>query len=1031
MNDPKTTALGAIRRAPERQPEPRVRVTAPVDGVVGTELFEAIGRSGPREGPRVAIIGLMHGDEPVGAQTLDRFAKLAPTFLMAGSVLTVRANLAAVELNTRHTPDGVDLNRQWSARRLEKLQRLPEDEHCYETRRVGELAPLLMDCRITLDLHSTSRPSPPSLIYRDDQRHAAIARKLGVKHLVTGLHESAILSGGMCSNAGLHPGEYSERLGYTFEAGQHLDPKNLERAWEVVVRLLAELGMWGVEISPSDTESHTYEVLERFRQAPEGAMPYRFVGYVGGEPGGGRHGTPRKLASFETIEADEVLLRRGRTTVVRAQAPFTMLMPCPTAAPGTDLYYVTQRRDGGLTDGRPRTDDEALTESSAIERMLDLLADDDFARGNTWVSFDSRRVLDLCADMTGRAIRMRRNDPDRRITVLGRGDWGGEEAERRSGQRYRQAMRVALVDGVPLERIQLLRGAALGWLEALTSASMMRLVVKRADMRHRPVHLLLSTKQPSTVSVLVVGNLERALRTGEVRHVRVVLVIEEAMVEPDGGGVRVNILRAGVLSNRQEFLEAVQSLIGALRDEHSHLVNGPLFSNDEAIKRVLTSEGMIEARPDRVLLGELRRSLHRLQLRLWCDALRHEVPGRLHLRNELHLGRFLAGLVSATGILDVDALKALLIRRHGNRWVVDPELLERVKEDPDTFVFQAEPSRQSMPMQPILSCDVHSDNLERWIGWKRFLKGVEVIPGLRGKDLDLTFTEEGIQRRVARWFRWTRRLAQKSPGKVMIVLAGDGMSPVRERSGVAWDALVAHRAVVADANIRYLRIQHSRGTHLAWLKDFFDTLQERPAGQPVAVQWEEQHGASVNVVLICLADEDAGPVRRPWSLDGWSIHGCAILVSDLKRSGGGYQVALFTEPVRGDPKVLNQELLHFGREHCEGLLRQAGHRVQSKLGVPERVELDAAVVDQIAGWIERVRRWKEHPVVHPPAGGAERADWIAHRLGLADESLARALALEMETKSTALAAARNLWQGIQAWPGPLWGQLRDREGLRR
>ena len=1017
------------RRAPVQ--DRWVRVTAPVNGVVGTALYEVMGRNGLQDGPRVAIIGLMHGDEPVGDHTISRFEKLGPEFLVGGSVITIRANLAAVELNTRHTPDGVDLNRQWSARRLEVLHQLSEEEHCYETRRVGELATLLMECHVVLDLHSTSRPSPPSLIYRDDQRHASVARKLGVKHLVTGLHESAILSGGMCSNAGLHPGEYSERLGYTFEAGQHLDPKNVERAWEVVVRLLAELGMWGVVVVSREVESHTYEVLERFRQAPEGTEPYRFVGYVGGEPGGGRHGTLRELASFETVEADEVLLRRGRTTVVRAQAPFTMLMPCPTAEPGTDLYYVTQRRDGGLTDGRPRTDDEALTESTAVERMLDLLADDDFARGNTWVSFDSRRVLDLCADMTGRAIRMHRSDPDRRITVLGRGDWGGEEAERRSGQRYRQAMRVALVDGVPLERIQLLRGAALGWLEALTSASMMRLVVKRADSRHRPVHLLLSTKQPSTVSVLVVGNLERALKTGDVPHVRVVLVIEEAMVEPDRDRVRVSILRAGVLSNRQEFLEAVQSLIGALRDEHRHLISGPLFANDEAIRKVLTPEGMIEARPDRELLHDLRRSLHRLQLRLWCDTLRHEVPDLIHLRNELHLGRFLAGLVSATGILDVDALKALLIRRRGDRWVVDPELLEQVKEDPDTFFFQPVPSRQSMPMQPILACDVHADNLERWIGWKRFLKGVEVIPGLRGKDLDLAFTEEAIQQRVARWFRWTRRLGQKQPGKVMIVLAGDGMSPVRERSGVAWDALVAHRAVVADSNVRYMRIQHSRGTHLAWLKDLFDTMQERPHGQSVAVQWEEQHGASVNVVLICLADDEAGPVRRPWSLDGWAIYGCAILVSDLKRSGGGYKVALFTEPVAGDPTLLNQELLHFGREHCEGLLRQAGHRVQSPMGAPERVELDAAVVDQIAGWIERVRRWKEHPVVHPPTDGAERADWIANQLGLADESLARALAVEMEGKSGALDAARSLWECVQAWPGPLWGQLRDRESLGR
>ena len=79
-------------------------------------------------------------------------------------------------------------------------------------------------------------------MFRDDQRHAAIAARLGVENLITGLHENDILSGGVTANVGLRPGEMGPRLGFTFEAGQHSDAGNAERAFGVAERLLVELG---------------------------------------------------------------------------------------------------------------------------------------------------------------------------------------------------------------------------------------------------------------------------------------------------------------------------------------------------------------------------------------------------------------------------------------------------------------------------------------------------------------------------------------------------------------------------------------------------------------------------------------------------------------------------------------------------------------------------------------------------------------------------------------------------------------------
>ncbi len=138
----------------------------------------------------------------------------------------------------------------------------------------------------------------------------------------------------------------------------------------------------------------------------------------------------------------------------------------------------------------PRTDDEARCEATAIERMLDLLADDEFERGATWVAFDSRRLFDLCATIVGRTLRLDPGDPHRRITVMGRGDAAGHATRRRErarlGQRYREAMRTAIADGLPIERIQLLRGAPLAWLDALTSPGMLELMSRRRADRAGP-----------------------------------------------------------------------------------------------------------------------------------------------------------------------------------------------------------------------------------------------------------------------------------------------------------------------------------------------------------------------------------------------------------------------------------------------------------------------------------------------------------------------------------------------------------------
>lgn len=1002
----------------------RIRISTPVDQVPGTSLIEAVDRAGRTlPGPRLAVVGMIHGNEPVGGMVLDRFAEAAVSELVSGSVLMVRANLEGAAAGLRHTPDGLDMNRLWDRDTLERLTRRPGTIKCYEERRVLELAPLLVQCDAILDLHSTSRPAAPFLVFRDDQRHGALARKLGVRNLVTGLYENDILPGGICANAGLRVGERSTRLGFTFEAGQHLAPDNVERAWWVAVRLLHELGMWRTQPPPLDPDFEVYEVVERFVQAAADEEQYRFVGFEGGEPGSGRKGPPRQLHSFENIEADEVIVRQGRDGLVRAQTPFTMLMPAPTTPPGTDLYFTALPRHGGLGEGRALSDQDARREAMAIERMFDLTADDDFVRGTSWVSFDARQLLDLCASLVGRAQRLPVGHPHRKITVVGRGDNGGGEREARHGQRYRSAMRGAIASGVPVERIQLMRGAPLGWLDAMTSHGMLDTLRRRAKEHPEapPLGLRVSVRQPHTVSLLVAGDLDLALSTGDFRYVRVALLVEAASVEPEGDGAKVRVVRAGMVSARPEVLQASNGLLRALREEHDHVVVHGALAHLPEIKPLLEGT-LIAARPDPELLASLHNVLYRLQLRLWVDSLRPELTEPVRLRTPDAVGRWLAVTMAAAGIYDVEALRALVIRPTGKAWVADPRQLDRVSkaldgDDKDlldgtgALPVRVSPPRRPLPRQPLMASDVTADDLERWIGWKRYVRGVHVVPDHRGKDVDLAFAERVIRARIARWFRDAREQAAAAPGNVLVVVAGDGLNPQRDDLGDAIELLDAHRDLLRDPNVHYLRIQHAQGTHLSWFKDFLFTLQQRPAGQSVALQWEAEHGSTVNVVM--LATRDEGAEARAWSLDGWTIRACAVVLSDLEGMGArDYKLGMFTSA--SDTQGLSQELVHFGRAHCTGLLKQAGWRIRDPRGAPSAWELERGMVTQIARWIERVRGWRGALSVTDD----DAKERVARLLGISDLRLARALVDEVEADLPVEAAARALWASVPPWPGP-------------
>src|SRR6185369_1648509 len=115
-------------------------------------LPESVWRfSGGRSGPRVVVLGGVHGNEVTGVMVVERMrAELdgGALALAAGTLTLVIGNPRAVKLGKRGSEPHEDLNRSFTASSLDT-----KGPDTYEARRARELAPILAASDLVIDLH--------------------------------------------------------------------------------------------------------------------------------------------------------------------------------------------------------------------------------------------------------------------------------------------------------------------------------------------------------------------------------------------------------------------------------------------------------------------------------------------------------------------------------------------------------------------------------------------------------------------------------------------------------------------------------------------------------------------------------------------------------------------------------------------------------------------------------------------------------------------------------------------------------------
>ena len=311
--------------------------------------FKSVTITGLAPGPRVIVLGAVHGNETCGTRAIQRVLeeidqqKLA---IVSGCVTFVpTANPLAYARGEREGER--NLNRNLTPKEH------PED---FEDHLANWLCPLLAQHEVLLDLHSFRAHSEPFVLmgpldnsgdiqpFGQATQERALARRLGVNRCVDGWLNTYALGVerriGEARAAGRAPDTKTEDTRYgvgtteymrsvggyalTLECGQHDDPSAPEVGYRAILRTLAHLRMMP---APAPEPAEGIEALSIYdvtdKRHPEDAFS-------------------RTWASFDRLSKGDLIGTRHDGSPVVAESDGVILFPDAKAKAGREWFYLAR-----------------------------------------------------------------------------------------------------------------------------------------------------------------------------------------------------------------------------------------------------------------------------------------------------------------------------------------------------------------------------------------------------------------------------------------------------------------------------------------------------------------------------------------------------------------------------------------------------------------------------------------------------------------------------------------------------------------
>lgn len=298
--------------------------------------------AGLAAGPRLIVLGAVHGNETCGTKAIERL--LAD--LDSGALRIERGLLTLVPVTN---PLAYFIGERRGERNLNRRLQPTDQPREYEDRIANVLCPWLAAHDVLLDLHSFASPGRPFVMRGPPDNGGTLepfAHASAEGRLATHLGPTRIVEGWMAAYAqgasrrralgltedadssyGVGTTEYMRSRGgwgVTLECGQHDDPAAPDIGYRAIRQAIALLGLAPLPLQPPPLgieRLRLTEVVDRAHPADRFVRPWR---------------------SFDVVHAGEHVGERHDGTSVIAQADGHIVFPDAQALPGHEWFYFAQ-----------------------------------------------------------------------------------------------------------------------------------------------------------------------------------------------------------------------------------------------------------------------------------------------------------------------------------------------------------------------------------------------------------------------------------------------------------------------------------------------------------------------------------------------------------------------------------------------------------------------------------------------------------------------------------------------------------------
>jgi predicted deacylase len=306
--------------------------------------FKSVSYRGLAAGPRLIVLGAVHGNETCGTKAIQRFIEE----IDSGTLQIAAGEVTFVPITN---PLAYARGERSGERNLNRNLGPKENPADFEDRIANWLCPLLARHEVLLDLHSTRAKSAPFAMlgpvdnagdvepFAHSKRERSLARRLGVRRFVQGwlgtyargvarrVREGRGSALNTDPRYGVGTTEYMRSVGgyaITLECGQHDDPSSPEVAYRAIRNALTFLGL-APGAAPEVADK--YEALRIHEVIDKAHAGDRFA---------------REWSSFDRLAKGDVIATRQDGMVLSAPADGWIMFPDVKAEPGHEWFYLAE-----------------------------------------------------------------------------------------------------------------------------------------------------------------------------------------------------------------------------------------------------------------------------------------------------------------------------------------------------------------------------------------------------------------------------------------------------------------------------------------------------------------------------------------------------------------------------------------------------------------------------------------------------------------------------------------------------------------